>query len=198
HVSTTTNVSNGSVVAGAEQEKRPAGALPSVLSFSSEASSAVRLSRHVAVQEEFSGTSEASGKNDLRSVKLSMQDFDTWWSKSDGYWTFRWHWKDDQPPLNPIYSRLAKYPVKLTAQQEQQYDQELSSWISSGWLIPYDEKKFGPVKVELPFLPVVQAHKSSSPLRACVDARRLNDLVINTPGYSTISCPDKLRQWRIR
>ncbi|KAF4682729.1 hypothetical protein FOZ60_010202 [Perkinsus olseni] len=109
-----------------------------------------------------------------------------------------WHWKDDQPPLNPIYSRLAKYPVKLTAQQEQQYDQELSSWISSGWLIPYDEKKFGPVKVELPFLPVVQAHKSSSPLRACVDARRLNDLVINTPGYSTISCPDKLRQWRIR
>ncbi|KAF4685365.1 hypothetical protein FOZ60_006628 [Perkinsus olseni] len=182
HVSTTTNVS----------------ALPSVLSFSSEASSAVRLSRHVAVQEEFSGTSEASGKNDLRSVKLSMQDFDTWWSKSDGYWTFRWHWKDDQPPLNPIYSRLAKYPVKLTAQQEQQYDQELSSWISSGWLIPYDEKKFGPVKVELPFLPVVQAHKSSSPLRACVDARRLNDLVINTPGYSTISCPDKLRQWRLR
>ncbi|KAF4648194.1 hypothetical protein FOZ61_003042, partial [Perkinsus olseni] len=60
-----------------------------------------------------------------------------------------WHWKDDQPPLNPIYSRLAKYPVKLTAQQEQQYDQELSSWISSGWLIPYDEKKFGPVKVRL-------------------------------------------------
>ncbi|KAF4680458.1 hypothetical protein FOZ60_013472 [Perkinsus olseni] len=49
---------------------------------------------------------------------------------------FWWHWKDDQPPLNPIYSRLAKYPVKLTAQQEQQYDQELSSWISSGWLIP--------------------------------------------------------------
>lgn len=52
------------------------------------------------------------------------------------------------------------------------YEQELSTWISSGWLILYPEEKLGPPKGLIPLMAILQQNKSK--VRPVMDFQELN------------------------
>jgi len=58
-------------------------------------------------------------------------------------WTFAWKWAGDSEP-DAVRNSVAEWHILPSAKTE--YDVETEKWIASGWLKPYDEKKYGPVK----------------------------------------------------
>eukprot|EP00117_Sycon_ciliatum_P033147 scpid74252/ scgid25568/ len=49
----------------------------------------------------------------------------------------------------------------------------------------------------LPVLAVAQEHKETTPVRPCLDYRRLNELIVSEPGQNSPSCQENLRKWRM-
>ena len=100
---------------------------------------------------------------------IDEPDFTAWFQASIGKWKVKWKWAREK------------------------FDNEILQWIENGWLIPYDEGKWGPPKAVIPFLCVVQPHKSK--VRPCLDFRFLND---NIQKYSARAdvCGEKIRTWR--
>ncbi|XP_065182549.1 uncharacterized protein LOC135813378 [Sycon ciliatum] len=144
-----------------------------------------KLSRHVTVNH--------SGDD----VTLSVDDGEVHWNAAAGYWSMKWHWRDDMPPAEPIGSGIGEYPrAKLTADQELQFNAEVDAWIQQGWLVPHDADVHGPPGAILPLIAKCQEHKASTPVRPVLDYRGLNQLIRNHPGCNTPVCGEKLRSWR--
>ena len=57
---------------------------------------------------------------------------------------------------------------------------------------------FGDALCVLPLIAVSQTHKSSTPVRPCLDYRQLNEHLVSHPGYENSSCDETIRSWRMR
>ena len=60
------------------------------------------------------------------------------WSRA---WTVAWKWSERRAP-EALDNRVAEYPVATEIQED--YDRELCTWISNGWLVPYKVEELGP------------------------------------------------------
>ena len=90
-------------------------------------------------------------------------------------------------------NRVAEYPV--AAEIREDYEQELRTWMSNGWLVPYKEEELGPPppKGLIPLIAVLQQHKSK--VRTVMDFRQLNCYVDVFTAYADV-CAAKLCEWR--
>ena len=174
----------------------PGGALSSVtfgpvnkpqVAAASVQSPGKKLSRHISVAESSNG------------VELSMTDIKATWNAVDGHWQAEWTWKDGIPPTSPLGSGIGEYPrTKLTDQEESLFENEVQTWLENEWLVPYDAESFGDALCVLPLIAVSQPHKSSTPVRPCLDYRQLNEHLVSHPGYENSSCDETIRSWRMR
>ena len=146
-----------------------------------------KLSRHISVERDSDG------------VTLSSADFKVRWDNSAKSWTVAWVWGGGVEPTDSIGSGVTQYSrKKLSAEQEQQYQKEVQSWIDHGWMVPHDPDRHGKSGAILPLMAVCQGHKASTPVRPCLDYRRLNEAILSHPGGDAPACDQKIREWRRR
>ena len=142
-------------------------------------------SRHVAVQSLDNGD-----------VVLSSSDGSVRWKADAGYWELGWVWKEGSNPLSSFGSGIGEYKRSLTEEKEKLFASEVQGWIDKGWLVKHDEGRHGSPCTVLPLLAKVQDHKSSTPVRPCLDYRAVNSQILSHPGKEAPVCGDKLRSWR--
>ena len=109
---------------------------------------------------------------------------------ADGRWVVRWKWADGKPPAE-LRNETAQYRVPATARVA--FDDELQEWVDQGWLVPYDEGEFGPVRALIPLMAVEQPHKGK--VRPVLDFRQLNEYIpVHAAGADV--CAEEVRKWR--
>lgn len=87
-------------------------------------------------------------------VEIKDQDFT---ANFDGkLWTVRWHWKQEQPPK--LKNKVACYKSVRLPETEEKFNDEVESWISKGWLKPYNGPNAGDGII--PLMAVIQANKN--------------------------------------
>ena len=69
----------------------------------------------------------------------------------------------------------------------------IQKWIEDGWLLPYDEHKYGPAKGLIPLMAIVQRNKKK--VRSVMDFRELNAHIDVFMADSDV-CSDRLREWQ--
>ena len=144
-----------------------------------------KLPRHVGVTQ------------DENVVRLSMDDGEAVFDPQRGYWEVEWKWKGGQQPTSSIGSGLGEYSRgKLTPSQEQKFRDEVAMWIDRGFMVPHDPAIHGEPAAVLPLLATCQEHKTSTPVRPCLDFRLLNNHILSHPGNDVPVCGEKLRDWR--
>lgn len=121
-------------------------------------------------------------------IRVSRPDFDITYDSSSRNWTASWKWTDGAPHL---YGSVEEYPMPGNVRQD--YEEELSRWISAGWLLKYDERTMGPVRATIPLMAVVQANKEK--VRPVMDFREVNKHVTAFTADADI-CSAKMREWR--
>ena len=129
-------------------------------------------------------------------VTLSTDDGQVRWDSVAQRWMLTWAWKDQQPTA-PVGSGIGQYARnKLTAEQESLFCDEVDSWVKNGWLVEHDPAVHGEPVAMLPLLAKAQEHKSSTPVRPCLDYRGLNSLIKSNPGTDAPAYAEKIRKWR--
>ena len=97
-------------------------------------------------------------------VYIDLDDARVCWKSDPGYWEVQWKWSDGKAP-EQLGSGIGQYSLsRLTEEQLQQYSSEIETWISEGWLIPYEEATHGKIGAVLPLMAVAQKHKPSTPV----------------------------------
>ena len=146
-----------------------------------------KLSRHISVEPDSDG------------VTLRSADFKVRWDNVAKSWTVSWVWEGGVEPTDSIGSGVTEYLRKrLSAEQEQQDQKEVQSWIDNGWMVPHDPDRHGKPGAILPLMAVCQGHKASTPVRPCLDYRCLNESILSHPGGDAPACDQKIREWRRR
>ncbi|KAG0727855.1 hypothetical protein GWK47_033755 [Chionoecetes opilio] len=84
-------------------------------------------------------------------------------------WTAAWKWSGGKEP-GVLRNTVEAYSVPPEARDL--YEEELQKWIEDGWLLPYDEHKYGPAKGLISLMAVVQRNKKK--VRPVMDFRELN------------------------
>jgi len=144
------------------------------------------------LQVEF-GRQASAGEGELvcaAALQVDEPDFRADYDERRKVWTVAWKWADDCEP-GGLRNLVAERTISPDAKTE--YEMEIQEWITSGWLVPYDEKKYGPVKGLIPLMAVIQQNKAK--VRPVMDFRELNTHV-DTFTASADVCADKLREWR--
>eukprot|EP00117_Sycon_ciliatum_P016048 scpid17635/ scgid15645/ Gag-Pol polyprotein; Matrix protein p10; p20; Capsid protein p25; Nucleocapsid protein p14; Protease p15; Reverse transcriptase/ribonuclease H p90; Integrase p46 len=138
-----------------------------------------------------------SVSRDGQDTILTLPDGEARWLADKKYWQVKWTWKDGLPPNGPVGHGIGEYSRnKLSADQEQLFQDAIKQWIDDDWLVPHDPKIHGEPAAVLPLLAQVQEHKTSTPVRPCLDYRLLNDRLKSQPGQEAPVCADTLRKWR--
>ncbi|XP_065189613.1 uncharacterized protein LOC135820225 [Sycon ciliatum] len=133
---------------------------------------------------------------DAKDVTLAADEGQVHWDDELKKWTLQWRWKDGQEPSHPIGSGIGQYArTNLSAEQETQFCDEVDSWVEKGWLVEHDEATHGSPTAVIPLLAKSQAHKSTTPVRPCLDYRGLNNLIKSNPGMDAPACAEKIRKW---
>ena len=136
-------------------------------------------------------------ERDGADVVLMTDDAEVRWDSANQRWMVTWRWKEGSPPQGTIGSGISEYSRSgLTAEQEQQFSDEVDGWIERGWLVPHDESLHGKPACVLPLLAQVQEHKATTPVRPCLDYRKLNECLVSKPGLEVPVCEETLRRWR--
>ena len=86
---------------------------------------------------------------------------------------------------------MLEYPAVSEIQNE--YTQELHTWIGNGWLVPYPEDKLGPPKGLILLMAVLQQNKIK--VHPVMDYWKLNHHVDAFTANADI-CATKLHEWR--
>ena len=73
--------------------------------------------------------------------------------------------------------------------------EELSEWVSNGWLVPYDEQRLGPPRGLIPLMAVRQRNKDK--VRPVLDYREINSHITAHTADADV-CAEQLRLWRRR
>ena len=130
-------------------------------------------------------------------VVFKTNDGQVKWSSELRRWELSWKWKNDRPPEGTLGSGIGEYSrSKLSPEQEQLFSDEVDSWIANGWLVEHNLDVHGEPAAVLPLLAVCQEHKSSTPVRPCLDYKILNNHLSSKPGADVPVCEEKLRSWR--
>lgn len=74
-----------------------------------------------------------------------------------------------------------------------QYEEELEKWIADGWLLPYDDSKYGPAKGLIPLMAVIQ--ENIRKVRPVMEFRKVNRHIEAFTADGDV-CADKLQEWR--
>jgi len=82
-----------------------------------------------------------------------VQDLDFVAKFFKGRWTVSWRWSDETP--RGLQTRVTEYKCTQAPSMHERYCAELESWISKGWLQPWDS----PVKGIIPLPAVFQPTK---------------------------------------
>ena len=77
--------------------------------------------------------------------------------------------------LQLITLGLALANMNAVAQAQSKSGSFVRKWQKNGWLIPYNQEKFGEVACILPLIAVAQPHKPTTPVRPCLDCRAANE-----------------------
>ena len=126
------------------------------------------------------------------SQDIDERDFKVTFDTNTKQWTVMWNWRGGMEP-SQLFNTTSEYKVPREARQE--YENELAQWIADGWLAPYDEEKYGPVRGTIPLMAVVQRNKQK--VRPVLDFRELNShLDLHTAEADV--CTEKLRECRRR
>uniref|UniRef100_A0A5S6Q1P2 Integrase catalytic domain-containing protein n=1 Tax=Trichuris muris TaxID=70415 RepID=A0A5S6Q1P2_TRIMR len=105
-------------------------------------------------------------------------------------WSAAWKWTGGEGPA-VLKNSVKEYSPSAWARAS--YEKELEKWIQKAWLVPYDCRRYGPVKGLIPLMAVVQRHKQK--VRPVMDFRELNAHIEPFTAAADV-CADKLRQWR--
>ena len=86
---------------------------------------------------------QLSNKEIVKSAAISINelDFTTTFNHWSQAWTVAWKWSEGRAP-EALDNRVAEYPVAADIRED--YEQELCTWMSNGWLVPYKEEELGP------------------------------------------------------
>ncbi|KFD49045.1 hypothetical protein M513_10093 [Trichuris suis] len=96
------------------------------------------------------------------SIRVDEKDFVATYDPATNTWTTAWKWANDAAPE---VLRNTKEEFPLPEGIREAYTEELEQWIQNGWLIPYDESKFGPAKALIPLMAVIQRSKDVTQFR---------------------------------
>uniref|UniRef100_A0A5S6QA32 Integrase catalytic domain-containing protein n=1 Tax=Trichuris muris TaxID=70415 RepID=A0A5S6QA32_TRIMR len=97
-------------------------------------------------------------------IKLEEKDFALTFDSVARCWTTAWRWSDGRGQ-DVLQNKVEEYAPSARAKTA--YREELRNWIKNGWLVPYDERKYGPAKELIPLMAVVQRNKDKL-MRTCV------------------------------
>ena len=91
------------------------------------------------------GSVQLSNKGIVKCVAISINepDFTATFHYRSRAWTVAWKWSEGYAP-EALDNRVAEYPVVAEIQED--YERELHTWMSNGWLVPYKEEELGPTK----------------------------------------------------
>lgn len=123
-------------------------------------------------------------------VGVDERDFSATYDPVANHWTAVWKWSEGKEP-GVLRNQVEAYSVPREARD--MYEEELQKWIDDGWLLPYDERKYGPPKGLIPLMAVVQHNKRK--VRPVMDFRELNAHIDAFTADSDV-CADRLREWR--
>ena len=123
-------------------------------------------------------------------IGVDEPDFSATYDPSSNCWTAAWKWSEGKEP-GILRNMVEAYSVPPEARDL--YEEELQKWINDGWLLPYDEHKYGPAKGLIPLMAVVQRNKKK--VRPVMDFRELNAHIDAFTAESDV-CSERLREWR--
>lgn len=104
-------------------------------------------------------------------------------------WTAKWRWKAGEEPI--LKNRISEYASTEKPDTKEDFDREVRSWISKGWLVPCETSRSEGL---LPLMAVIQRHKGK--VRPVLDYRELNGYVESHPGADVAVCDEAMRRWR--
>ena len=98
------------------------------------------------------GSVQLGNKEIVKCVAISINELDftatfNHWSQA---WTVAWKWSEWRTP-KALDNRVAEYPV--AAEIWRDYEWELCTWMTNGWIVPYKEEELGPLKGLTPWWP---------------------------------------------
>ncbi|KFD63395.1 hypothetical protein M514_24416 [Trichuris suis] len=123
-------------------------------------------------------------------IRVDEKDFVATYDPATNTWTTAWKWASAG---RPEVLRNTKEEFPLPEGIREAYTEELEQWIQNGWLIPYDESKFGPAKALIPLMAVIQRSKGKG--NGLMDFRELNSYIDTYTAKSDV-CAQMLREWR--
>ena len=122
-------------------------------------------------------------------ISINEPNFTTTFNHRSRAWTVAWKWSERRTP-EAQDNRVAEYPV--AAEIWEDYEWELCTWMSIGWLVPYKEEELEPPKGLIHLMAVLQQHKSI--VCPVMDFRQLN-CYVNVFTTNADVCTAKLREW---
>ena len=121
-------------------------------------------------------------------ISINEPDFNATFNQA---WTVAWKCSEGRAP-EALDDRVAEYPV--VAEIREDYEQELGTWMSNGWLVPYKEEELGPpTKGLIPLMAVLQQHNSK--VRPVMNFQQLNCHVDVFRANADV-CTAKLHEWQ--
>ncbi|KAF4707476.1 hypothetical protein FOZ63_000617, partial [Perkinsus olseni] len=123
-------------------------------------------------------------------VVITADDFILSKDRDDSHFTCKWIWLHGEPPSPMVGANRGDHNPSLTVEEEGQVKAEVEKMISNGWIAPFD----GDVHNILPWVLVSQQHRRSTPLRMCLDFRRLNQHIKSEPVRGIVNCAETLHR----
>ena len=113
----------------------------------------------------------------------------------EGHWTLSWKWINE--PSSVLFKGVFLYESRIRKTKYREgFFNEVDKWVKKGFIIPYDENRYGATKGYLTWNPVVAPHKST-PVRPALDFTLLNAYVLCKQAISEAEiCTVSIRQWR--
>ncbi|XP_043208454.1 uncharacterized protein LOC122374015 [Amphibalanus amphitrite] len=117
------------------------------------------------------------------------KDFIVSYDESQKKWSVQLKWCGDEP--GQLFNKAEEYSIPSEARQE--YERQLTKWVTNGWLVPYDERVHGQAKGTIPLMAVIQPNKDK--VRPVMDFRELNEYLDSHTAAADV-CSEKIREWR--
>ena len=123
-------------------------------------------------------------------LKVEKEDFCARFDRDMRCWVVSWKWTEGSAPT-ALRNVVPQYAVPANVKAE--YHEEIDLWVQNGWLLPYEEDKYGPPKGLIPMMAVIQQNKNK--VRPVLDFREMNTHVETYTADMDV-CSEKLREWR--
>ena len=122
--------------------------------------------------------------------RADEKDFVVSYDENEKKWSVEWKWCGGKGP-EQLQNTAEEYAIPTEARNE--YERQLSKWVTNQWLIPYDESVHGEVKGTIPLMAVIQPKKDK--VRPVMDFRELNTHLDPHTADADV-CNEKIREWR--